>query len=119
MAELSRNQLRNPGADRRQRRNSLIPDRRDTEAPVRRASNDIRSGTRGDVGGAEALMQPTEARSMLALIDSLPALAVILERPHLRPQLPVIRGDHPTLTAGSHDLVLAERPGSNMSDGTY
>lgn len=57
MAELSRNQLRNPGADRRQRRNSLIPDRRDTDAPVRRASNDIRSGTRGDVGGAEALMQ--------------------------------------------------------------
>lgn len=57
MAELSRNQLRNPGADRRQRRNSLIPDRRDTEAPVRRASNDIRSGTRGDVGGADALLQ--------------------------------------------------------------
>lgn len=57
MAELSRNQLRNPGADRRQRRNSLIPDRRDTDAPVRRAANEIRSGTRGDVGGAEALMQ--------------------------------------------------------------
>src|SRR5690606_34218715 len=37
--------------------------------------------------GAEAFVQPAESRRVLALVDSLPALAVILERPHARPQL--------------------------------
>src|SRR5690606_6684861 len=47
---------------------------------------------------------------MFPFVDCLPALAVILDRPHLRPQLAVIGGHHPPFTAGSHDLVLAERP---------
>lgn len=57
MADLSRNQNRTPVADRpTARRDSIISSRRMVDQVDRRASNDIRSGTRGDVGGAEALM---------------------------------------------------------------
>ena len=57
MADLSKAQTRVALSDRpTARRNSIIPSRRDTEAPQRRAANDIRSGSRGDTGGADALM---------------------------------------------------------------
>ncbi|MOA19711.1 hypothetical protein D3C78_1401140 [compost metagenome] len=68
--------------------------------------------------GTEAVVQPAEARRVLALIDRFPALAVILERPHFRPQFAVIGSDHAALAASAHDLVLAERPGTDMADGT-
>src|SRR5690554_990254 len=58
--------------------------------------------------GAKALMHPTKPRRMLTLIHRIPTLAVILVRPHLRPQLPVIGRHHAALTTGAHDLVLTE-----------
>src|SRR5690606_13460720 len=67
--------------------------------------------------GTEALMQPAKARRMLALIHRFPALAVVLVRPHARPQLAVIGGHHAALTTGGHDLVLAERPAAHVPDG--
>ncbi|ENY81490.1 hypothetical protein EBMC1_10559 [Sphingopyxis sp. MC1] len=39
------------------RRTSILPERRDTRAPELRPSGDMRSASRGDVGGAEALMK--------------------------------------------------------------
>ncbi|OWQ98245.1 hypothetical protein CDQ91_06935 [Sphingopyxis witflariensis] len=39
------------------RRASILPARRDTRAPELRPSGDMRSASRGDVGGAEALMR--------------------------------------------------------------
>lgn len=57
MADLSKAQTRVAQSDRKTtRRDSIIPSRRNVEAPQRRAANDIRSGTRGDVGGADALL---------------------------------------------------------------
>ena len=57
MADLSKAQNRVPQSDRpTSRRDSIIPSRRNLEAPQRRAASDIRSGTRGDVGGADALL---------------------------------------------------------------
>lgn len=57
MAELSKFQTKIAQSDRAtSRRDSIIPSRRNLEAPQRRAANDIRSGTRGDVGGADALL---------------------------------------------------------------
>src|SRR5690606_31575710 len=67
--------------------------------------------------GTKALMQPAEPRRMLLLVYRIPGLTVILVRPHALPQLAVIGGHHATLTARSHDLVLAERPGTHMADG--
>ncbi|MNE27337.1 hypothetical protein D3C80_1207430 [compost metagenome] len=68
--------------------------------------------------GAKALMQPAETGGMLTLIDSFPALAMILECPHFCPKLPVVGGDHATLAAGSHDLVLTKRPCAYVTNGT-
>ena len=57
MADLSKAQTRVPQSDRQtSRRDSIIPSRRNIEAPQRRAAADIRSGTRGDTGGADALL---------------------------------------------------------------
>ncbi len=57
MADLSKSQTRVLQADRpTTRRSSIIPGRRDTEQVQRQAYLDIRGGVRGDVGGAEALM---------------------------------------------------------------
>lgn len=57
MADLSRNQNRTPMADRpTTRRDSIISSRRLNDQVDRRGSADIRSGTRGDVGGADALL---------------------------------------------------------------
>src|SRR5690606_8728267 len=46
-----------------------------------------------------------------------PALAVVLVRPHARPQLAVIGGYHAAFPTGGHDLVLAERPAAHVPDG--
>src|SRR5690606_12015026 len=66
--------------------------------------------------GAKAVMQPAKARRMVTLIHCIPGFAMILVRPHTLPQIAVIGGDHAALTAGSHDLVLAERPSTNMTN---
>src|SRR5690606_38923581 len=66
--------------------------------------------------GAKAAMQPAKARRTLTLIYVIPRLAGILVRPPPLPQLAVIGGDHAALPASSHDLVLAERPGPDMTD---
>src|SRR5687768_6968209 len=55
---------------------------------------------------------------MLALVDGLPALAVVLVRPHPRPQFLVVSGHHPAFAAGGHDLVLAERPGADLAEAS-
>src|SRR3546814_16158145 len=40
--------------------------------------------------GADALMQPAETRRVRAFIDRVPALAMILERPHARPEIAIV-----------------------------
>ena len=80
---------------------------------------DHRLGLHHPPVAAEALVQPAEARPVLALVDRLPALAVVLQRPHARPQPALVGGDHAALAAGGHDLVLAERPGPDMADGAH
>ena len=69
--------------------------------------------------GAKAFMHPAKTGRMLALVNCLPALAVVFVRPHARPQLAVIGGDHAALAAGGHDLVLTETPGADMADATH
>ena len=54
---------------------------------------------------------------MLTLVNRFPALAMILVSPHVGPQLAIIGGDHAAFAARGHDLVLAERPGGDMTDG--
>src|SRR3546814_10637903 len=65
---------------------------------------------------ADALMQPAETRRVRAFIDRVPALDMILERPHARPEIAIVARHHAAFTAGGHDLVLAEGPGADMAD---
>ncbi|HEY0623179.1 M23 family metallopeptidase [Sphingomonas sp.] len=56
MADLSRTRARETRQDRPvDRREGIIPSRRNTEAPQRQVNADMRSAQRGDVGGAEQL----------------------------------------------------------------
>ena len=56
MADLSRTEARITKQDRPlDRRGGILPQRRNTEAPQRQIFADMRSASRGDVGGAEAL----------------------------------------------------------------
>lgn len=60
MANLSQSEVRTTNQKRDRlgdRRTSILPERRDTRAPELRPSGDMRSASRGDVGGAEALMR--------------------------------------------------------------
>src|SRR5690606_6868966 len=66
--------------------------------------------------GAKAVMQPAKARRVVTLIYCIPRFAMILVRPHTLPQLTIIGRDHAPFTPSGHDLVLAEGPGSNMTD---
>src|SRR5690606_26453957 len=66
--------------------------------------------------GAKALMQPAKARRVVTLIYCIPGFAMILVRPHTLPQLTIIGRDHAPFTPSGHDLVLAERPGPDMTD---
>src|SRR5690242_1943478 len=54
---------------------------------------------------------------MLMLVYGLPTLAMVLERPHLRPQVLVVGRYHAALAARGHYLVLAERPRANITYG--
>src|SRR5690606_20670044 len=58
--------------------------------------------------GPKAVMNPAEANRMITLVDGFPALAVILERPHTRPEFLIVGGHHATFATGGHDLVLTE-----------
>src|SRR6185295_1724539 len=66
--------------------------------------------------GAEALVHPAVAGRVRALINRRPALAMVLVRPHPRPQLRVVGSHHPALAAGGDDLVLAEGPGADLAE---
>ena len=50
---------------------------------------------------------------MPAVVDGVPALAVVFEAPGTLPQLPVVGRQHSSFAAGRDDFVLAEgkRPG--------
>src|SRR5262245_17197569 len=56
---------------------------------------------------------------MRSLVNSLPRLAVIFIAPHAQPKISVTGRYHPALTTGRHDLVLTERPGSDVTDAAY
>src|SRR5690606_24252127 len=68
--------------------------------------------------GSERRVQPAETGRMMLFVDRTPALAMILERPHARPQLPVAGSDHSAFSARGNDLVLAERPRPDIAEGT-
>src|SRR3546814_10391678 len=59
--------------------------------------------------GADALMQPAETRRVRAFIDSVTALAMILERPHARPELAIVARHHAALADGGYELVQIGR----------
>src|SRR3546814_19789580 len=61
-------------------------------------------------------MPPAETRLVRAFIDRVPALSMILERPHARPEIAIVARHHAAFAAGGHDLVLAEGPGADMAD---
>src|SRR5690554_6213676 len=69
--------------------------------------------------GTKRIMQPTKTRRVLPLIHRIPALTMVLIRPHLGPQSLVICGHHAALAASGHDLVLAERPTPDMANGAH
>src|SRR5690606_7733870 len=66
--------------------------------------------------GTKGVMQPAETRWMLFVIDAVKVFAMIFIGPHFFPQGFVIGGDHTAFTACSHNLVLTEGPGTNMTD---
>src|SRR3546814_3389162 len=53
---------------------------------------------------------------MLTPVNGFPAFPVILIGPHARPEFGVVGGDHPSLPACRHDLVLAEGPGAGIAE---
>src|SRR3990172_6053372 len=64
-------------------------------------------------------MEPTKACRVLTVINSIIAFAVVFKGPGLFPKAFVIHSQHPTFTARSHDLVLTEGKGSDISKRTY
>src|SRR3546814_11384030 len=65
--------------------------------------------------GADALMHPAETRRVRAFIDRVPALAMILERPHARPEITNVARHHPPFPAGGHVLFLSADPGPALT----
>src|SRR5690554_5592703 len=61
-------------------------------------------------------MYPTEPRRVVPLINRFPTLTMVLVGPHAGPQLTIVSRHHAPFPAGGHDLVLAERPGPDMTD---
>ena len=66
--------------------------------------------------GAEALVQPAEARRVLTLVHRVPAFPVVLIRPHALPKIVVVDSDHSAFASSRHDLVLAEGPRADVAD---
>ena len=66
--------------------------------------------------GADALMQPTKAGLVLAVVDGIKALAVILQGPGLVPERLVIGHQHAAFATCGDDLVLAKGKGSDVAE---
>jgi len=64
-------------------------------------------------------MQPPKTRRVIRSMDSVPGLAMILERPGRGPIPLVISEQHPTLTCGGHNLVLAKGERRQVSKRPY
>src|SRR5712692_2858803 len=65
--------------------------------------------------GPKRFMEPAKARRMLAIEDSLVALAVILIAPGLLPDSFLIGRHHAAFPPSCHDLVLAEGKGTYIT----
>src|SRR5690606_12479899 len=88
------------------------------QMPARHALQLNSSNYRLDFGhppvGPTTRVQPAKPRWMLLLIRRIPGFTMILIGPHALPQIAVIGGNHAPFTASGHDLILAERPSTNM-----
>ena len=61
-------------------------------------------------------MEPAETGGVLATEDRLMGFAVVFEGPHGIPEICAGGGHHAALTGGAEDLVLAEAPGSHITE---
>lgn len=68
--------------------------------------------------GAKRFMQILERARVRAVVNGVPAFAVVLVTPRLLPQGIVVGGDEAAFTRRRHDLVLTEREGIDMPDRT-
>jgi hypothetical protein len=66
--------------------------------------------------GAEALVQPAEAQGVFTPLDRLMGVAVVCEGPDGITEIDAMGGHHAALTSGGELLVLAEAPGSRMTE---
>ena len=63
-------------------------------------------------------MEPAKTRRMLTAENSLVGFAMVFEGPHGIPKLRAGSGNHAAFAGGAHDFVLAEAPGSYITETT-